>query len=89
MAVTKEQTAAIVKKFKRNDLDTGSSEVQIALLTAKINDLTSHFTSHKKDFHGRRGLVKMVGQRRKLLDYLRRTDVKKYESVLKALEIRK
>lgn len=89
MAVTKEQTAAIVKKFKRNDLDTGSSEVQIALLTAKINDLTSHFTSHKKDFHGRRGLVKMVGQRRKLLDYLRRTDVKKYESVIKALEIRK
>ena len=89
MAVTKEQTAAIVKKFKRADLDTGSSEVQIALLTAKINDLTTHFADHKKDFHGRRGLVKMVSQRRKLLDYLRRSDVKKYESLIKELEIRK
>jgi small subunit ribosomal protein S15 len=89
MAVTKDQKAAIVKKFKTGDLDTGSSEVQVALLTAKINDLTSHFTSHQKDFHGRRGLVKMVSQRRKLLDYLRRSDVKKYESLIKELEIRK
>jgi small subunit ribosomal protein S15 len=89
MAVTKEQKAQIVKKFKRADLDTGSSEVQIALLTAKINELTTHFSTHKKDHHGRRGLVTAVNQRRKLLDYLRRTDVKKYEAVLKQLDIRK
>lgn len=89
MAVEKKQVADIVKKFKTSDLDTGSSEVQIALLTAKINDLTTHFTTHKKDFHGRRGLVKMVNQRRKLLDYLHRKDVKKYQDLIKALEIRK
>lgn len=89
MAVTKEQISEIVKKFKTSDLDTGSSEVQIALLTAKINDLTTHFTTHKKDFHGRRGLVKMVNQRRKLLDYLHRKDVKKYQDLIKALDIRK
>lgn len=89
MAVTKEQTAEIVKKFKTSDLDTGSSEVQIALLTAKINDLTNHFAKHKKDHHGRRGLVTMVNQRRKLLDYLHRKDVKKYQDLIKALEIRK
>lgn len=89
MAVTKETKEQIVKKFKTSDLDTGSAEVQVALLTAKINDLTVHFTTHKKDFHGRRGLVKMVNQRRKLLDYLHRKDVKKYQDLIKALEIRK
>lgn len=89
MAVTKEVKAEIVKKFKRSDLDTGSSEVQIALLTSKINELTGHFAIHKKDHHGRRGLVTAVNQRRKLLDYIRRTDVKKYESLLKQLDIRK
>lgn len=89
MAVTKEQKAEIVKKFKRADLDTGSSEVQIALLTARINDLTNHFAANKKDHHGRRGLVTLVNQRRKLLDYLHRKDVKKYQEVLKALDIRK
>jgi small subunit ribosomal protein S15 len=89
MAVTKANKAIIIKKFKRADLDTGSSEVQIALLTAKINELTGHFALHKKDHHGRRGLVTAVNQRRKLLDYVRRIDVKKYESLLKQLEIRK
>ncbi len=89
MAVTKEQTAAVIKKFQLADLDTGSSAVQIALLTARINDLTPHFASHKKDHHGRRGLVNMVSQRRKLLNYLRRTDVKGYEKLIKALELRK
>lgn len=89
MAVTKEVKAQILKTFKRSDLDTGSSEVQVALLTAKINELTSHFATHKKDHHGRRGLVSAVNQRRKLLDYLRRTDVKKYEELLKQLDIRK
>lgn len=89
MAVTKEQKEQIVKKFKTSDLDTGSAEVQIALLTARINDLTVHFSQHKKDFHGRRGLVTLVNQRRKLLDYLHRKDVKSYQGVLKALDIRK
>ncbi len=69
MAVTKEQTAGIVKKFQRSNLDTGSSEVQVALLTARINEMSSHFGVHKNDVHGVRGLVKCVNQRRKLLDY--------------------
>lgn len=89
MAIDKEQKQQIVKMFRRGDLDTGSPEVQVALLTARINYLTSHFTTHKKDFHGRRGLVSMVNQRRNLLDYLRRTNVKKYEEVIKNLDIRK
>lgn len=89
MAVTKEQKEQIVKKFQTSGLDTGSAEVQIALLTARINDLTGHFSNHKKDFHGRRGLVTLVNQRRKLLDYLHRKDTKSYQAVLKALDIRK
>lgn len=89
MAVTKEQTQAIVKQFQKNELDTGSSEVQIALLTRRITEMTVHFVEHKKDKHGARGLVRAVNRRRKLLDYLKRTDLKKYESVIKTLEIRK
>ncbi len=89
MAVTKTQTANILRKFRRADLDTGSSEVQVALLTARINDMTVHFTTHKKDVHGRRGLVKAVNQRRKLLDYLKRTNSKKYDTLIKELDIRK
>jgi small subunit ribosomal protein S15 len=86
MAVDK---SAILKKYRTNELDTGSPAVQVALLTAKINEMTVHFTTHKKDVHGRRGLVKAVNQRRKLLDYLKRTDSKRYETLLKELEIRK
>ncbi|MBX2993510.1 MAG: 30S ribosomal protein S15 [Bdellovibrionaceae bacterium] len=89
MAVTKEQREGIVKKFRRGDLDTGSSEVQVALLTARINELTSHFKTHKKDNHGVRGLMKIVSRRRKLLDYLKRTDLKKYEGLIKELDLRK
>ena len=89
MAVTTSQKAAIVKKFKKGELDTGSPEVQVALLTARINDMTGHFATHKKDHHGRRGLVTCVNQRRKLLDYLRRKDVKRYEALIKELDIRK
>lgn len=89
MAVTKEQKQSIVKKFRRNELDTGSSEVQIALLTSRILEMSAHFTNHKKDHHGVRGLMKAVNRRRKLLDYLKRTDLKKYESLIKELEIRK
>lgn len=89
MALTKEERQTVLKKFQRGDLDTGSSEVQIALLTHRIVDLTQHFTTHKKDVHGRRGLVTLVNRRRKLLDYLKRTDNAKYQQILKDLEIRK
>lgn len=89
MAVTKEQKEQILKKFRRADLDTGSSEVQVALLTATINDLTAHNAKHSKDVHSRRGLVTAVNRRRKLLDYLKRTDLKKYSSLIKELDIRK
>lgn len=92
MAVTKEQKAlneTIIKQFRRDDLDTGSPEVQVALLTARINHLTGHFVTHKKDHHGRRGLITAVNQRRKLLDYLHRKDASRYEALIKALEIRK
>lgn len=89
MAVTRETKSQIVKKFQTADLDTGSPEVQVAILTARINDLTTHFASHKKDHHGRRGLVTMVNKRRKLLDYLHRKDAPRYQALIKALEIRK
>jgi len=89
MAVAKELTSQIIKKFQRADLDTGSPEVQVALLTAKINQLTMHFSTHKKDFHGRRGLVTMVNKRRNLLDYLHRKNPNKYAELIKSLDIRK
>ncbi len=89
MAVTTSQKAEIVKKFQSSDLDTGSSAVQVALLTVRINELTSHFAIHKKDVHGRRGLIKAVNQRRKLLDYLKKTDLNKYNETIKALDLRK
>ncbi len=89
MAVTKQQTADILKKFQRSDLDTGSPEVQVALLTARINEMSSHFTTHKKDKHGVRGLVRCVNRRRKLLDYLKDDNKSKYESLIKELDIRK
>lgn len=89
MAVDKTQKAEVLKKFKRSELDTGSSEVQIALLTARINDLTGHFSAHKKDHHGRRGLITSVNRRRKLLDYLRKNDMAKYEAIVKSLDLRK
>ncbi len=89
MAVAKEQKAAILKKFRRADLDTGSPEVQVALLTARINQLTGHFTDHKKDYHGQRGLIKIVNRRRKLLDYLHKTNSQKYMDLIKQLDIRK
>lgn len=89
MAVTKQQKEAIVKKFRKSELDTGSSEVQVALLTNRINEMSVHFSTHKNDVHGVRGLMRAVNLRRKLLDYLKRTDVKRYETVIKELEIRK
>lgn len=89
MAVTKELTQQVLAKFRRDDLDTGSPEVQVALLTVRINYLTGHFVTHKKDHHGRVGLIRAVNRRRKLLDYLHRKDATRYESLIKELEIRK
>jgi small subunit ribosomal protein S15 len=89
MAIATEQKAQIVADFQRAKGDTGSPEVQIALLTARINDLTGHFKSHVKDHHSRRGLLKMVSQRRKLLDYLKGKEVDRYRSVIERLGLRK
>jgi len=84
-----EQKNAIVEKFKQHGKDTGSPEVQIALLSARIEYLTEHFKSHKKDHHSRRGLLKLVGQRRRLLNYLKSKNVDRYRSVIQELGIRK
>jgi small subunit ribosomal protein S15 len=89
MSLTTEAKASIINKFQRNSSDTGSSEVQIALLSANINALTEHLKVHKKDVHSRRGLVKMVSQRRKLLNYLKGKDGKNYADLIKELGIRK
>ncbi len=89
MAITKEKKGSIIKTFQRTDLDTGSSEVQVALLTARINELTDHFKLHKKDVHSRRGLMKMVSRRRKLLDFLKTTSVTKYNKLIADLGLRK
>lgn len=85
----KQPTAEVIKKFRRSELDTGSPEVQIALLTNRINSLTDHFKTHKKDQHSRRGLIKLVGKRRRLLEYLKLRDTTKYKTILEQLELRK
>ena len=87
--MTKEEKQEIVKKFGKSDNDSGKSEVQIALLTKRINDLTEHFHAHKKDHHSRRGLMMMVGRRRRLLDYLTAKDIERYRTIIKELNIRK
>lgn len=79
---------AVIQKYRLHPNDRGSTRVQVALLTARINDLTDHFREHKKDHHSRRGLLKMVGQRRRLLDYLRRTDVEQYRALIAELGLR-
>lgn len=89
MALTKEQKAEIIKKYGKNEKDTGSPEVQIALLTARINELTPHFEQHKKDHHSRVGLLRMVGKRRRLLDYLQEKDIERYRKLITELQIRK
>ncbi len=89
MAITKEQKAEIVTKFGKSGKDTGTPEVQIALLTARINDLTPHFEKFKKDHHSRVGLLKMVGKRRRLLDYLQERNVERYRKIIAELQIRK
>ena len=89
MALQAAQKAQVVKQYQRTGTDTGSPEVQIALLTERINGLTEHFKSHVKDFHSRRGLLKLVSQRRKLIDYLKRTDAEKYRALIDRLGLRK
>jgi small subunit ribosomal protein S15 len=89
MAITTSQKAQILQDNQRATGDTGSPEVQVALLTARINDLTGHFKDHVKDHHSRRGLLRMVSRRRKLLDYLRRSDNDRYRSLLDRLGLRK
>ncbi len=79
----------IIDQYKIHEKDTGSSEVQIALLTDRINHLTEHFKIHKKDFHSRRGLLKLVGQRRRLLNYLKQKDLDKYRNLIKSLGLRR
>lgn len=89
MALTAEKKKQIVEAFRLSDSDTGSTEVQVALLTENINQLSPHFATHKKDNHSRRGLLRMVNQRRKLLDYLKSTDMARYRSLIDRLGIRK
>lgn len=87
--MTKEEKVEIIKKYGQNESDSGRPEVQIALLTKRINDLTNHFDNHKKDHHSRRGLMMMVGKRRRLLDYLVKKDIGRYRTIIKDLNIRK
>lgn len=88
MSLTADNRNEIIKKYQLSENDRGSTKVQIALLTARINDLTDHFRTHKKDHHSRRGLLKMVGKRRRLLDYLRRNDLEGYRALIAELGLR-
>ena len=87
--ISKERKSQIIEKYKRDENDTGSPEVQIAILTERINELTEHLKIHKKDNHSRRGLLKMVGKRRNLLKYLEKKDVNRYRNIIQELGLRK
>lgn len=89
MSITTERKQELVNEFKKNPDDTGSAEVQVAILTERIRNLTEHMQTHKKDFHSRRGLLVMVGKRRRLLDYVKSKDVAHYESLIQRLELRR
>lgn len=89
MVMTPADKAQVIDDYKQHEGDTGSPEVQVALLTARINYLTDHFKTHKKDFHSRTGLLKLVGQRRKLLNYLRDKDIQRYRDLIGRLNLRK
>lgn len=89
MTTTKQQKTDLISQYRTHDEDTGSPEVQIALLSNRISYLTEHFKSHAKDHHSRRGLLKLVGRRRRLLDYLKKTDVERYRTIIDKLGIRK
>ena len=88
MALTKDRKTELIGSYKTHDADTGSPEVQVAILSERINYLTEHFRAHKKDHHGRRGLLKMGGKRRRLLNYLKRTDVEDYRQIVQELGLR-
>ncbi|GGI84098.1 30S ribosomal protein S15 [Legionella impletisoli] len=88
MSLTSAQKTDIINEFKRADQDTGSSEVQVSIMTSRINYLTEHFKTHKKDFHSRRGLQALVNKRRKLLKYLKRNDAERYSTLIKKLGLR-
>jgi small subunit ribosomal protein S15 len=89
MALKKEEKSEIIKKYGESEKNSGKTEVQIAILTERINQLTPHFNEHKKDHHSRRGLLKMVGKRRRLLDYLAKKDITRYREVIQKLGIRR
>ncbi|MFN2544348.1 MAG: 30S ribosomal protein S15 [Actinomycetota bacterium] len=89
MALVKEQKSEIIQDFRRSDDDTGSPEVQIAVLSKRISDLTEHLKMHKKDHHSRRGLLQLVGRRRRLLDYLRKEDIERYRTIIGRLGLRR
>ena len=89
MALTREAKDALIKKYGKDAKDTGSVEVQIAILTAEINELNTHFTTHIHDFESKRGLMRKIGHRRSLLAYLKKTDLKRYEALTKSLGLRK
>lgn len=89
MALTKDEKLEIIGKHGRTDTDTGSPEVQIAMLTKRVNDLTEHLRTHKKDHYSRRGLLKLVGQRRRFLNYLQREDLESYRALIKELGLRR
>ena len=89
MGLSSQSKQKVIKKYGKNPVDTGKTEVQIALLTERVTQLTEHFKVHKKDHHSRRGLLKLVGQRRRLLDYLIHTDIEKYRTLIKELKIRR
>ena len=89
MPLTSEKTADLVRTFGKNPDDSGRTEVQIALITEHINQLTPHFDAHKKDFHSRTGLMKLVGKRRRLLNYLMKNDIERYREIVKNLKLRK
>ncbi|MDH5680536.1 MAG: 30S ribosomal protein S15 [Spirochaetota bacterium] len=89
MALAKEQKAEILTKFKIHDTDTGSPEVQVALITTRINELNEHFKVHKKDYHSKRGLMKLIGQRRRLLNYVKGKSEERYQVLIKSLKLRK
>ena len=89
MALTKDRKTELIGNYKTHEADTGSPQVQVALLSKRINELTEHFKTHKKDNHSRRGLLKMVSQRRSMLDYLKRTDIERYHEVVSRLGLRR
>ncbi len=89
MTISLDQKKEVIESNKTHDTDTGSPEVQVAILTTRINNLQDHFKTHKKDHHGRRGLLKMVGKRKRLLDYLKKKDIERYRALIQKLGLRK